>query len=240
MAKKQSPDSVRRKISSDLIELSQVLKTGRYGVIVNPDVLKSSANTITRITKGSAWSYRISGLLLRVDVPQSTQPANCPGPLNIEVGLSLAGDCENDAEDTLTELVLDIVIKSSCGMHLCAWHFDRHIEGGNPPREAHPLYHFQHGGNAMLAHAGLLGNSLLLPAPRLAFPPMDAVLAIDFVLSNFSGECWAFMRKQPAYMRLLKESQKLLWKPYLSRLANWWDTAPQDRARTVSLMPHLA
>ncbi|WP_404939286.1 hypothetical protein [Pseudomonas atacamensis] len=240
MAKKISPDAIRRKMSADLLELAQVLTSGMYGVIVNPDVLKSSANTITRQTKGSTWAYKISGLLLRVDVPQSTQPVNCPGPLTIEVGLSLGGDFESE-EDQLTDLILDILIRSSCGTHLCAWHFDRHIEGGNAPLEAHPLYHFQHGGNAMLPFAGLLGNSLLLPAPRLAFPPMDAVLAIDFVLSNFSGECWSFMRKQPTYLRLIRESQKLLWKPYLQRLANWWDTPQkEERKKAISLMPHLA
>jgi hypothetical protein len=241
MAKKQSPELVRKKMSSDLIALAEVLKSGMHGTIVNPDVLKSSANTITRTTKGSTWNYKISGLQLRVNVPQSTQPVNCPGPLTIEVSLSLAGDLNNDEADQLTALVLDIIIKSSCGSLLCAWHFDRHNQEGNPTLEAHPLYHFQHGGNAMLPYAGMLGNSLLLPAPRLAFPPMDAVLAIDFVLSNFSGECWGFMRKQAPYLRLIKESQKTLWQPYLKRLANWWETPQKDeKAKTAALMPHLA
>lgn len=241
MAKKPSPEYIRRKMSADLIELARVLNSGMHGTIVNPDVIKSSANTITRTTKGSLWAYKISGLLLRVNVPQSTQPVNCPGPLMIDISLSLGGDFDNDEADQITHLVLDIIIKSSCGTHLCAWHFDRHIEGGKPSLEAHPLYHFQHGGNAMLPYAGLLGNSLLLPAPRLAFPPMDAALAIDFVLSNFSGECWDFMRRQPSYLRLVKESQKLLWKPYLTRLANWWDTPQkEERAKTASLMPNLA
>jgi hypothetical protein len=241
MAKKPSPELIRKKMSSDLIELSQVLKSGMYGTIVNPDILKSSANTITRTTKGTTWAYKIPGLQLRVNVPQSTQPVDCPGPLTIDVDLSVAGDFNNDEADQLTHLVLDIVIKSSCGTHLCAWHFDRHIEGGNPSLEAHPLYHFQHGGNAMLPYAGLLGKSLLLPAPRLAFPPMDAALAIDFVLSNFSGECWSFMRKQPSYLRLIKESQKLLWQPYLKRLSNWWETPmKEEKIKTISLMPHLA
>lgn len=240
MAKKLSADVVRRNISSDLLRLSQVLQSGSRGIVVNPDVLKSSANSINRNARGGEWSYVVAGLVLRVEVPQSTRPVACVGPLTIELDLSFAGNCDNEQDDQVTDLVLEISIRSASGEHICAWHFDRHIEGGNQPLEAHPLYHFQHGGHAMEPHANSLGMSLLLPAPRLAFPPMDAVLAIDFVLSNFAGECWAAMRADSTYLRMLQESQKLLWRPYLRRLADWWESSSQDKQKTIALMPHLA
>lgn len=240
MAKRLSADIVRRNLSSDLLRLSQALQSSSRGTVVNPDVLKSSANAVSRNTRGGAWSYVVAGLILRVQVPQSTRPVSCTGPLTIELDLTFAGNCDNESDDTITELVLEISIKSASGEHICAWHFDRHIEGGNCPLEAHPLYHFQHGGHAMEPHADCLGMSLLLPAPRLAFPPMDAVLAIDFVLSNFAGECWAAMRENSTYLRMLRESQKLLWRPYLRRLADWWECGPQDKEKTIALLPHLA
>lgn len=240
MAKKISSDLVRRNLSADLIRLSQVLQSGSRGIVVNPEVLMSSANSIGRNAKGASWSYKVAGLLLRVQIPQSTRPTTCVGPLTIEVDLKFAGNCDLEIDDQITDLVLEISIRSASGEHICAWHFDRHIEGGKKPLEAHPLYHFQHGGHAMEPHAELLGKTLLLPAPRLAFPPMDAVLAIDFILSNFAGECWATMRKDSTYLRMLQQSQKLLWRPYLRKLADWWECGVQDKPRIAALLPHLA
>ncbi|WP_133164349.1 hypothetical protein [Solimonas fluminis] len=239
MAKKVNPEVVRRTISSDLIQLSQVLERKASGVILNPEVLKSSANAVTRNTSGYVWRYEIAGLQLRVQVPRNSLPTSCAGTLTIEADLTLAGDCSEELPDQVTHLILQILIRSDAGEHVCAWHFDRHIEEGNPPLEAHPLFHFQHGGHAMHPHAESLGKSLLLPAPRLAFPPMDAVMTIDFILSNFAGECWKVLREEPLYVRLLRESQELFLRPYVERIASWWTLGPKPDEKIRALMPHL-
>lgn len=47
----------------------------------------------------------------------------------------------------------------------------------------HPHFHLTWGGDTM---KGLgLGDVLLLPTPRISYPPLDIILGIDFVLSNF-------------------------------------------------------
>lgn len=241
MSKHVSSDVIRRRISTDLLQLSQVLQKEATGIVINPDVLKSSANAVIKSSNGSSWAYKVSGLQLRADVPQNSLPMNCIGPLTIDFDLELAGNCNPDEAGELTKLILQLVIRSEPKEHVCAWHFDRHIEGKNPSQEAHPMYHFQHGGHAMKPHADSLGQSLLLPAPRLAFPPMDTILAIDFVLSNFAGECWKGLRDEPTYLRLLQESQASFWKPYIQRLASWWDKGPKKEAhKIVALLPHLA
>lgn len=242
MAKKPTPESIRQRMSSDLIELSQILNKHASDTVINAGVIKSAANGVTRGTKDS-WAYEVHGLQLRVEVPQNTIPAGCVGPLIVDFSFELSGNYElDDGVEFVTKLILELVIRSDAGGHICAWHFDRHLnEGEGVPTEAHPLFHFQHGGHAMKPHASDLGRSLLLPAPRLPFPPMDVALAIDFVLSNFSGHSWSKLRAEADYLRLLRGSQDRYWRPYIFRLSEWWGahgTRPTDKI--LALWPHLA
>lgn len=225
-------------MSSDLISLSQILE-GYSQVVLNADVLLSSANSVAKERAGANWAYEMAEMRVLVDVPQNSLPATCHGQLKLKIDLDLEGTCEIDSPDPLSRLVMNLFIESDSGTNICAWHFDRHIVGHVPSTESHPLYHFQHGGHAMKPHAASMGNSLLLPAPRLAFPPMDAVLAIDFVLSNFAGTCWQALRDDDAYLRMLRDAQMRYWKPYLEKLASWWAAGPKDESVTA-LWPHLA
>lgn len=239
MAKKITIESVRKEMSTSLLALERTLSQKSQGIILNPEVLKSSANAVERKRNSDLWAYNVSGLMLRVDVPQKTIPVSCISPLQVKINLELEGRLDDGTGDQLTKLVLDLGITSESGEHVCAWHFDRHIEGGNST-DAHPLYHFQHGGHAMKPYIEELGRSLILPAPRLAFPPMDAILSIDFVLSNFSGDCWSSLKKDPTYLHLLRASQRTFWKPYLTSLASWWDAPVQKKQHISRLLPHLA
>ena len=243
MSKRTNPASIRSQISSDLLSLIRVLQEDSSGVVVNPDVLTSSANQARRDSKNATWSYEVANLQLRVAVPQNVLPMQCGKWLDILVNLDIEGQCVDSGEDCITALVLNLEIATDTRENVCSWHFDRHIDDGNQQSnigsEAHPRYHFQHGGHAMKPFSNSLGSTLLLPAPRLAFPPMDAILSLDFVLSNFSGECWQNLRDNPTYVRLLQSSQKKHWKPYINRIASWWSDSPKDKA-CVDLWPHLA
>jgi len=242
---KKNPDPavIRAKISNDLLALHQVLRDDASGVVVNADGLLSAVNEAKRVSKRPVWEYEVTNLQLRVEMPQNVLPAKCGEWLDIFIDLDIKGICENSEIDCITELVLNLKITTESGENICCWHFDRHIIDGDEEdvsgSEAHPLYHFQHGGHAMKQHAEFLGSGLLLPSPRLPFPPMDAVLSLDFVLSNFSGMCWLRLRDNPTYSRLLREAQKRHWKPYLEKLASWWSGGFKDRECTT-LWPHLA
>lgn len=241
MAKTPTPDLVRSRMSNELLELSNLLGKFASDTVINADVLRSAANAVLRGNK-SLWAYELHGLQLRVDVPQNTLPAACPGPLLLDLNFEIEGTFQfNDGVEFVTKLILELAIRSGSGEHLCAWHFDRHIgDGDAPPTEAHPLFHFQHGGHAMKPYADFLGSSLLLPTPRLAFPPMDATLAIDFVLSNFSGTSWNGLRDEAVYCRLLRDAQLRYWRPYVLRLAEWWGpqgTKPTEKI--LALWPQL-
>lgn len=99
---------------------------------------------------------------------------------------------------------------------------------------------FSMGGDQMDEIADSLGKVLLLPAPRMASPPMEAVLCIDFILSNFAGNEWRNLRDDRTYEKLLQEAQFRLWKPYVDRLASWWSGPKQEKAEILELWPHLA
>lgn len=241
MAKRISPNVIRQRIFSNLMSLVQILRNDRSGVVINPDTLLSAANQAIKDTKNMNWAYEVADLHLRVNTPQNVFPQGCGGEwLNIYMNLNLRGQCNDELDDGLTDLVLEIRIETESKQNICSWHFDRHIVDAKsmPPKEAHPLYHFQHGGHAMNDLAESLGKTLLLPAPRLAFPPMDAVLAIDFILSNFAGNCWQKLRDETMYSKLLKEAQYKHWRPYIKRLASWWDQGPRDE-KILELWPHL-
>ncbi|MDO8268662.1 MAG: hypothetical protein Q7T32_12645 [Moraxellaceae bacterium] len=241
MAKRRiDPERIKADLSNELMELARLLGEQRSGVVVDPGALWGLANSV-RINAGAArWEYQISNLQFKVDVPQNTRPVNCGTHLLVTVDLFAAGHLDHEVEDPLTALVLEIQVSTLSRSHICTWHFDRHIEGGDEPEEAHPLYHFQFGGHSMNEISGLLGKTLLLPTPRLAFPPMNAILALDFVLSNFAGSFWKSLRDNANYERLLRESQIKYWQPYLQKLAGWWGVGRgPDDGSWHQLWPHL-
>ncbi|WP_326536307.1 hypothetical protein [Pseudorhodoferax sp.] len=238
MAKRQNADVIRRRIGSDLLRLEQIIQRSSGDVIINPEAIKSAVNIAQKTRGDSQWEYSIDNLQMRVDLPQNSLPRSCIGPLHLTLDLEVGGECSGLEDGDLKHLILNLSM-SVGEENFCAWHFDRHI-GEEESVDVHPLYHFQHGGHAMEVHDGDLGKSLLISAPRLAFPPMDAILAIDFVISNFSGRYWRELREDPSYINLLKGSQEFFWKPYLKRVASWWDPGPKDSDSIQSLFPHLA
>ena len=68
-----------------------------------------------------------------------------------------------------------------------------------------------------------LGDVLLLPTPRISYPPMDIVLGIDFVLSNFvKVDLYRQIQNDSQYKAAVKNAQEKYWKPYMLSLAHHW------------------
>ncbi|MFX0137216.1 MAG: hypothetical protein ACFFDN_26490 [Candidatus Hodarchaeota archaeon] len=150
--------------------------------------------------------------------------------------MRLDGLCfnENEIFDPFHDLALNIRINgilSESKEFICCWHLDRHISEkvDNEPEEAHPRYHFQFGGEEVLNLIDScnidFGSSLFIDPPRLPHPPLDIVLGIDFVLSNFYGNKWKYLNRETTYKKLVKEAQDRFWKPYTLTIASKWDTA---------------
>ncbi len=104
--------------------------------------------------------------------------------------------------------------------HKTSWHFD--YDTTLSSEFIHPCFHLTHGGKLM--DDVDFGKTLLLPVPRIAYPPMDFVLGIDFILSNFLKKAkYEKLRSKKEYNAAVKNSQEWLWKPYMQTIANHWD-----------------
>ena len=93
-------------------------------------------------------------------------------------------------EDTMKNYDLDLQIsatqKNHTSKHFFEWHQDvqpQKRSGTKKYQFIHPYYHF-HAGGAFLQKKGP-GSLLQLSSPRLPHPPMDLILAINFVICNF-------------------------------------------------------
>lgn len=168
--------------------------------------------------------------------------------LKLLLSVRCIGECQKEPEDNvINELNFDIRINaenSKKKKFITSWHLDCHIfeKGDGEPDHCHPLFHFQHGGKTILNlfedDEYDFGSSLFLESPRIAFPPMDIPLGINFVLSQFYGDKWKKLRKDATYLRIIKDSQTRLWKPYFSKLTSYFSTPHQYESAKI-LMPDL-
>jgi hypothetical protein len=246
--------SWRDERSDQLRLLSRILLDRK--LILSGDPLESAATNFRSSPNPESWTYSISGLQFK-DLPQESLHHSRPegleivnmrlqyrvtAPWNSEIG-SL-----NYCADPFHSINCDILITSDKVMDgkkaslRCAWHFDRDVReaSSNEPNAVHPFYHFQHGGNQI---RGLdnFGFHIVLDPTRIAHPPLDGPLIIDFLLSNYFGEEWLNLRKITEYRRIMRDSQDWCWRPYaLGLMSNWDDTRGFPHWTAQTLWPQIA
>lgn len=173
--------------------------------------------------------YRVEELKFNIsEVPRNTKP-------NVELLEVLLDVSFKEAQDDIpisnycfrvTAQGLDSNVKliKSC------WHLD--YDNNNSQEYIHPHFHLTWGGDAIKPLD--LGDVLLLPTPRISYPPMDIVLGIDFVLSNFIKKReYAKIQSDPQYQAAIKNAQEKYWKPYMLSIASHWDGNPCDYANNA-------
>jgi len=232
----------RQQRARDIETLASILE--RELICLDTSSLRSAAEQCRRnLPAGkTSWGYDVAPFRFTFSAPKNTHP---PGLQQCDwiIGVSVQAVCETRAlTSRLTHIDFQLSARAEDGtgspFH-CAWHLDRHPPGTPSTVGVHPGYHFQHGGNKV--DATLFGNLLLFDAPRLPHPPLDAILSVDFLLSNFNHPEWYRLRQSsPEYLRLVVDSQERFWKPYVSSLHKWWDhpTAAQ-RAEASLIWPQL-
>lgn len=152
--------------------------------------------------------------------------------LELEFDLKLHGNFQNliDGKDPFTSYELNIVIfglsESSDNILVNAIHLDRH--DGTQSNTVHPYYHFQFGGNKLKNHVEEYGQVLILDSPRIMYHPMEFILTVDFIVSNFLPETWKKLKKEHMYITILKQVQKLFVEPYFRSLINFFDNVPSQ------------
>jgi hypothetical protein len=210
-------------VSLELSELGHLLKG--LGIIFDDKPIQDSAQQVLNSRSG-VWYYQIEQLLIEVGGKGLKYfPTHAAGATQCRVDMTVEGyeTRTNDDDDPLKHNGVQIFVSSSVGAkkYNAAWHFD--AQGVRATGHClHPRYHMTFGGlqlfpRLILANAPhQMRNLLLLDSPRFAHPPLDLVLAVDFVLSHFAGTKWAKARQSAEYVRHLERSQKRLWRPYFS------------------------
>ena len=241
-------DKLRSQYARDLTFLYEIL--AKNGIIKDLNPLSRSIAKCYDHPRGNTdlWKHEIYKLNFGpIQSLKKIRPENVK-ETNLLLSVLCIGQFLDDPQhDTINELKFDIRINAQNTENkkfITSWHLDCHIiqEDDGEPDHCHPLFHFQHGGRAIL---GLyedqnydFGSSLFLESPRIAYPPMDIILGVNFVLSQFYGDKWKKLTKQRTYLRLVQASQERLWKPYFSKLASYFD-APHQHEPAKVLMPDL-
>lgn len=139
---------------------------------------------------------------------------------------------------------------------ICSWHLDRDIESAGDEqhskdqseidaqgREIHPLYHLHFGGRVMTTMIDKdeadFGDLLLLEPPRLAHPPLDAILALDLLLTNFYPSDRKDLGNDDQYVRLVRTAQERYWRPYAHLCSSAWSTPVAAQWKPIQVWPHL-
>ncbi len=194
---------------------------------------KFFTNPNTKSTSPDSWGYDVNLTFSFQETPEHTHPDSACS-MQLDFSIKLVGDCQDyDKKEFVTQkdpfhhLEFNLVIRGigEGGKELLAsYHLDRHIhtEENNEPDASHPIYHFQFGGRKLDKNNMDYGQSLILDAPRIAHYPMDLVLGIDFVLSNFFPATWRRLLQENDYVSLIREYQNAILKPYIYSLASKW------------------
>jgi hypothetical protein len=219
----------RKKAATALRSLGTILSRKRVCADIGP--LSAAADQCANEAGHGekSWGYDIANLAFQMHLPKGTIPGKAKD-FRVELSVSIIGRFDGDLDDQFASLEINLekYAYSPQGVELkAAWHFDRHLidtKKDDPlvTDDIHPLYHFQFGGARMSKIADQLGDTFLLDPPRLMHPPMDGILAVDFILANYAGTTWKTLRDDPQYTKLIAPQFERIWKPYFEGVAGSW------------------
>ncbi len=218
-------------IGRDLLSLSEILIN--EGLCNDTSSLNIAGNLCLKSSDLDFWSYKVGNLDFALDTMGKILPTDATD-LILRFSINIKSDVIGNGiiNNPLQSLFFDIEITgnyldSDCkivDLH-CAWHLDKHISeaGDGKPHYSHPEFHFTFGGNKMPNKD--YGATLIFPTPRFAYPPMDAILGVDFILQNYyHKDRIKNIIQNPIYRDIIRKSQERLWKPYFKSLASKWIT----------------
>lgn len=188
------------------------------------------------------WGYEISDLRIRLEVQRHLRPrrgvmTNAVGTLCVTVQEYLPedGDSVGNSFGLLRRLDADFFFDGYQELdgvqHALrqAWHVDTHLHTKSITHSVHPRFHFQVGGHRLEDIDADIRAVFMPETPRLPCAPLDAILAVDFVLSHYCGEAWSILRDiEPRYGRLRRDPMQRYWSPYFRMMADGIDDLEED------------
>jgi len=193
------------KASGQLRDESKILPL--KGGIINPDV----------------WGYDIDDFEITLDTLKHVKPTTITGG-KIILNLKLRANVNawNDMNDPFLEMNFNVKIK---GVGDKVYHFGFHIDRHDlttTPDEPHPVYHIQYDINPNHSKEFDYGSVMYVDTPRLLHCPLDFILGISFLTSNFFPTAFLLLNEERGFVKLNEEYQIKIWKPYFHTLADNW------------------
>lgn len=157
-------------------------------------------------------------------------PSTQDQKIDLTLELKYEFTCDKtDLKEIIKGYCLDIQIegvqKNHGSTHYFEWLQDMLLPKNKKDKRyqfIHPYYHF-HAGGAFLKAKGP-GSLIQLSSPRLPYPPMDIVLAVNFIICNFfSTQDDKFKQEMKIlddeeYKRLISRAAHRLYTPYFEEI----------------------
>jgi len=184
-------------------------------------------NYIPTLKDGSVnpecWGYEIEDFVIPVETLKHIKP---DGIKNVELILNMKVIANYKEWETLSDPLCDLnfnVVIRGIGEQTCysGFHIDRHFDGA-ASIEPHPIYHLQHSSNPYKEEGFDYGRTLSLDTPRIMHYPMDFILGIGFLTSNYSPSIFYNLLDDGTFTNLYRQYQERIWKPFSHSLADHW------------------
>lgn len=222
---------------------------GNLGLCENIQPLITAIGEISQSKPNQPWSYRISDLPIFIKKsPRNAHPTL--DSMTIYLNISITETPPNKDNRRISNLIkssdFSILIqgkkKNKDDHFYASWHLDNDTNGED---YIHPQYHIAFGGCKLKEKINSnLGDVLLLTSPRLPHPPLDGILAIDFILKHFVTEdVHRHLTESNTYKTYVKASQQRLWHPYYTSISKYWcpqcNLTVENEKENVKYMPQL-
>jgi len=181
------------------------------------DQLRTSNPTLKNgATHANYWGYSIEDLKLPVDTTKHLKPKTIDHEkLELILNMNLVADFSKwgSLEDPLLDLWFHVVVRgvSEEGEHFLCFHIDRH-DPAIETTEPHPTYHLQYLSNPNNDSGFNYGATLDLDTPRIIHHPLDFILGVGFLTSNFFPFAFDSMIDDGYFSGLYSRYQEI-WKP---------------------------
>lgn len=224
--------SFRNERAKELRQLSQLLSRV-VGDDITTSVLESvisqlrNEDFIPRLKDGSAdqniWGYDIQDFKMPLATLNHVKPHDITkGEVILNMKLRARIEHWNTFNDPFIELGYNVLIR---GVGDKIYHFGFHIDkhtGDTNTDEPHPTYHLQYNFNPTKTKDPNLGDLFYIDTPRIMHKPIDFILGISFLTSNFYPIAFEALKDEREFVKLQENYQHAIWKPYFQTLANNW------------------
>ncbi len=207
-------------VQTDLRMIADLLRRRNVCKDVTPIL-----NAIPKIGKNGSGSCIIEQLEITLPKPSNMRPNNI---IRLVAIITVKTDGkqinETDIGHMFNNYLFNVIFKGyGLGKeeyYYSSFHLD--YEPSNSSNYIHPWFHLTYGGINVknIEH----GQLMILPAPRIPFWPMDFMLGLDFILSNFlnKNEYNKEFIADSYYRSALKKSQDSIWRPYILSISHHW------------------